>query len=471
MTGGPPVLVWFRRDLRLSDHAALCAAQATGRPVIPVFIHDEVIEDLGAAPKWRFGLGVARFAESLRAIGTRLVLRRGRALQVLRALIAETGADTLFYQRAYDPASIARDTQIKAELGTAGITVQSCAGHLLTEPWTVATKTGGPFKVFTPFWRAIRVRDMPVPWSRVTDLVVPEIWPASEDLGSWAMGAAMRRGAEITGQHARVGEAAAHQVLAQFAQEDLRDYKDMRDVLHVDGTSDLSEPLTYGELSPAQIWQALDPRVHDHAEPFLRQLAWRDFAYHLLYHWPDLAARNWRRDWDGFPWSDDATAAPVLAWQQGRTGVPLVDAGLRQMYVTGRMHNRARMVVASYLTKHMLVDWRVGLRWFADCLTDWDPAANAMGWQWVAGCGPDAAPYFRIFNAQTQAERFDPDQAYVKRWIAELGGGGDLAAQYFQAVPRGWGLAPDADYPAPIVDHKVGRARALAAYETHRGAH
>lgn len=460
------IILWFRRDLRLSDHPALAAAVAEGRPVIPVFVHDETVEALGPAAKWRLGEGIAVFARALEAAGSRLVLRRGRALDVLRGLVAETGAGAVHWTRGYDRAAIARDREVKAALGAAGIAARSFPGAVLFEPWTVATGQGRPYSVYTPFWRAVRGRDPGVPDAAPARLWPPEQWPASDRLPDWAMGRAMNRGAAVLGRFASVGEAAARERLDVFLGEKLARYAEDRDYPARDATSGLSEHLAWGEISPRTVWQAaMAARAAGvaGAEKFLSELGWREFAWHLLYHAPEMDRRNWRAEWDGFPWRGDNDAAE--RWRRGMTGERFVDAAMREMFVTGRMHNRARMIAASYLTKHLLTDWRVGLKWFAECLTDWDPAANAMGWQWVAGSGPDAAPYFRIFNPATQAERFDPGGAYRRAFIAEGQATAPATARaFFEAAPRRWGLTPAAAYPAPLVDLAEGRARALAAY-------
>ncbi len=462
-----PVIFWIRRDLRLSDHPGLTAVAAMGRPVIPVFIHDEVVETHGAAPKWRLGLGVAHFAAELEKIGSRLILRRGTALDVLQDLIAEIGAGAVHWSRGYDPAAIARDTAVKSGLKSDGIEAVSHTGHILFEPWTVETKTGGFYRVFTPLWKA--VRDLPVADAlpKVTSLQTPDTWPASDNLDDWSMGAAMRRGAAIVGKHVRVGEEKAQARLTEFTQDIIADYKESREILSADGTSRLSEPLTYGEISPRQCWHAGWQAFHQGkkgAETFLKELVWREFAYHLAYHTPHITTGNWRPEWDNFPWSMDDDAA--LRWKQGRTGLPLVDAAMREMYVTGMMHNRGRMIVASYLTKHMMTHWKIGLDWFEDCLIDWDPASNAMGWQWTAGSGPDASPYFRIFNPETQAEKFDGDRIYRATYLAEIYANHAQSAEYFfDAIPKSWNLSATDDYPDPLVPLAAGRERALEAYQ------
>jgi deoxyribodipyrimidine photo-lyase len=284
------------------------------------------------------------------------------------------------------------------------------------------------------------------------------------------MGAAMRRGAGVVAAHVRVGEAAALLRLDRFVERAIDGYGERRDFPAAPATSGLSENLTYGEIGPRTVWyagQAALAAGAEGAEHFLKELVWREFAWHLIHHAPQIVGRNWRGEWDGFPWRGDS--ADAERWRRGMTGEPFVDAAMREMYVTGRMHNRARMIAASYLTKHLMTDWRVGQAWFADCLTDWDPASNAMGWQWVAGSGPDAAPYFRIFNPAGQAAKFDTDGTYRDRWIAEgRRHPTDTALSYFEAVPVSWGLSPRAPYPAPLVALDVGRARALAAYEAAR---
>ena len=461
-----PLILWFRRDLRLADQPMLAAAAALGRPVVPVFILDPETEALGAASKWRLGLAVEAFATALAGLGVRLVLRRGPALAVLRGLVAETGAGGVWWSRAYDPASVARDTAVKAALKAEGGEARSFAGHLLHEPWEVQTGQGGFYRVFTPYWKATRGRGVAAPEPAPKRLRGVERWPVSDRLEDWRLGAAMNRGAGVVARYQAVGEAAARAKLGTFLEGPVDRYAEMRDFPGLAGTSRLSENLTYGEIGIRAVWHA-GLRARDDgcagAESFLRELAWREFSYHLMHHTPHITRANWKPDWDAFPWRGDNPDAE--RWRRGMTGEPFVDAAMREMYVTGTMHNRARMIVASYLTKHLLTHWRVGQDWFAECLTDWDPAANAMGWQWVAGSGPDAAPYFRVFNPAGQAEKFDAEGRYRRRFVAELSTApGAEALGFFDAVPRAWGLAPGLAYPAPVVDLAGGRARALAAY-------
>lgn len=465
-----PILMWFRRDLRLGDHEALTAACAAGRPVIPVFIYDELSERLGAAPKMRLGLSVADLGNSLTAKGSKLILRRGDALTALRALIKETGADTVFWSRLYDPQSKARDTALKAALKDDGITVESFKGHVLFEPWTVETKTGGFYKVYTPMWKNVRNNDVPEALPTPGKIPTPDAWPLSDDLSDWRMDAAMHRGADILKSHCTVGEEASLGRLGAFIADRVSSYVKNRDLPAVDGTSGLSENLTYGEISPRTCWHAGWRALNDgkgDAEVFLKELVWREFAYHLAFHTPRIVSGNWKEDWDAFPWNVDEDHPEVQAWKQGRTGIQFVDAAMREMYVTGTMHNRGRMIVASYLTKHLLCHWKIGLDWFADCLIDWDPCSNAMGWQWSAGSGPDATPYFRVFNPVTQLDKFDKDRTYVKKWIAQgTKSPSATALSFYDMIPQSWGMTPDDPYPAPIVAADVGRQRALDAYQS-----
>jgi deoxyribodipyrimidine photo-lyase len=466
-----PIIMWFRRDLRLSDHAALSAACDAGRPVIPVVIRDGAVDILGAAPKWRWGLGVGYLAASLDDKGSRLTLRSGDALEVLQALIRDTGAGSVYWTRLYDPDAVARDTAIKAALKDQGIEARSFGGHLMFEPWTVETKTGGYYKVFTPLWKSVKDRDVDAPLPAPARIPAPETWPETEALADWSLGAAMQRGAPIVLPHVQLGEGAAQSRLGAFIAHKVASYDQGRDLPGEDGTSNLSENLALGEISPHQCWHAGLRARHEGkpgAETFLKELVWREFAYHLMHHTPRILDQNWKEGWDAFPWNTEDTDE-VLAWKRGRTGIQFVDASMREMYVTGRMHNRGRMIVASYLTKHLMSHWRIGQAWFEDYLIDWDPASNAMGWQWSAGSGPDATPYFRVFNPVTQLDKFDKNRDYVTRWIAEGRGNPHAdALSYFDAIPRAWGMSATDPYPDPIVPADQGRKRALGAYENRK---
>lgn len=453
-----PLIVWFRRDLRLMDHRALAAALDMGRPVIPLFILDPETDALGAAARWRLGQAIAAFGARLGQFGSRLVLRKGDAAQVLAAVLKETGGAGVYWQRMYDPVSVARDTAVKSALRAGGFIAQSHAGALLVEPWQVETGQGGPYRVYSPFWRAIAGRDFGTGLAAPKSLPAPDHWPASDDLSDWNMGALMRRGGDVVARHAGIGEDAALTRLNDFLAGPIGPYKEARDFVGQNATSQLSENLAWGEISPRLIWDASARALNDGAagaEHFRKELVWREFAYHLMHHTPHILTQNWREEWNDFPWRGDCDDAE--RWRRGQTGQDFVDAAMREVYVTGRMHNRARMIVASYLTKHLMVDWQVGQAWFDQVLTDWDAASNAMGWQWVAGSGPDAAPYFRVFNPETQAEKFDADGRYRRHWLTGAG-----ADDFRAAVPLSWAMTDKR--PKPIVDLATGRARALAAY-------
>lgn len=464
-----PIIFWFRRDLRLADHPGFHEACRSGRPVLPVFVADESVTELGAAPKWRLERGLEAFSRALKGRGSRLILRRGNAAQVLRDVLQETGAGAVWWTRLYDPRAQARDSAIKSGLKQEGYDARSFDGHLLFEPWTVRTKTGGYFKVYSAMWRAVQGREVAAALPEPARIATPAAWPHSERLESWELGAAMNRGAAVVGAHVSAGEAAARARLDAFIETSIDGYKTQRDYPAIDATSGLSDYLSLGEISPRLLWLAGQRAKAEHkngAEHFLKEVVWREFAYHLMYHAPHMLNENWKEGWDSFPWRTDPDAPEVLAWKQGRTGIPFVDAAMRELYVTGRMHNRARMIVASYLTKHLMTHWKIGMDWFADTLVDWDPASNAMGWQWVAGTGPDAAPYFRVFNPDLQQKKFDADGAYVARWLAETEGDPpDTALSFFRAAPRSWSLAPDDGYPDPVMALDEGRKRALAAYQ------
>ena len=463
-----PTILWIRKDFRLSENRALATALEGGGPVIPVFILDEVIEAYGAAPKWRLSRAIDTFSAALAEKGSRLILRRGDALSVLHKLIKETGAKRVVWGRQYDKAAKERDTGVKSALKDDGLDAIIVSNHLLFEPWEIETKSGGPYKVYTPFKNTCFDRaDFPSPLSPPSKIPAPETWPDSDTLADWGLEAAMDRGAGIVSQYARVGEKAARARLGAFLKK-IDDYNEARDRPDEDGTSGLSENLAWGEISPLMIWHSVREAPHGNnkgATVFLQEIVWREFAYHLLHHFPGIDTENWRAGWENFPWRDDNDEAE--RWRRGMTGLPFVDAAMRELYATGTMHNRLRMLTASVLTKHLLTDWRVGERWFADCLIDWDPASNAMGWQWVAGCGPDASPFFRIFNPEAQREKFDPKSVYVENWVAECAKGhiSKDARNFFAAMPRSWSMDASQNYPEPIVGLKVRREKALEAYQ------
>ena len=458
-TFGAPTLVWLRKDLRLADNHALTAAAAAGT-IIPVFILDDVFDaTLGAAAKLRLKLSLQSLSDDLAKAGAPLILRRGDALTVLRDMIGETGAKSVTWTRLTDGAALKRDRRVKAALAEDGAQVESFGGFTLLDPWTVKTGAGGQFKVYTPFWRAVSQRDIerPLPRPRKIEGVKGV---ASDDLDDWALETEMGPAANALAAEIRAGEAAALKKLDSFLDGPVGNYHDDRDQMgKPDAVSNLSDHLATGEISPRTVWWAL-MAAGDRPGPEAarKQIVWRDFAHHLLFHDPEMEAKCWRREWEDFDWSGENEAAKK--WKAGRTGVDIVDAAMRELWVTGRMHNRARMIVASLLTKNLLVDWRVGEAWFRHTLIDWDPANNAMGWQWVAGCGPDASPFFRIFNPETQAEKFDKSGAYRDYWL----GDGEGAKKFRDMWPTS-DVTLDLESPPLMVDLASTRRAALAAWE------
>ena len=449
-----PSLVWLRDDLRLGDNPALTAAVERGRPIALVYLLDEVspgIRPLGGAARWWLHQSLVSLAADAAALGGRLVLRRGAAEAVIGGLVEDLGAGAVFWNRRYGAAERDADTRIKTSLTDAGVTAHSFAGSLLFEPWTIRTGGGTPYTVFTPFWRACTAGPPPrAPYPAPAELTDAATALAGDDLASWELEPRRPDWADGLREAWTPGESAAQEMLASFLDESLPKYGTERDLPAQQATSRLSPYLRWGEISPHQIWHATDVArrgltgaAATSATRFLTEVGWREFAYHVLFHAPDLATANLRPGFDAFPWPPLDERA-LLAWQQGRTGFRLVDAGMRELWRTGSMHNRVRMVTASFLIKNLLIDWRQGEQWFWDTLVDADPASNPFGWQWVAGSGADAAPYFRVFNPELQAAKFDPTNEYVR-----------------QNVPE-WGT--DA-YPAPIVDLAETRRAALSAYD------
>jgi deoxyribodipyrimidine photo-lyase len=457
-------IVWFRRDLRLSDNPALTRALEAGRPVVPVFVLDAETEEVrrpGGASRWWLHHSLHALDAALRRLGSRLVLRRGPAEKVLGDLVVDCGAGSVFWNRMYDQGSRARDTRLKKCLSERGVTVESFKASTLFEPWEIKTQSDDAFKVFTPFWRACRASPSPAPpLPAPKSLPLPKSWPVGEPLSSWRLLPTAPDWAGGLRAAWTPGEDGARQRFTDFLDEALEDYRNSRDLPGVEGTSRLSPHLAFGEISPRQIWHAAMSRgASASREKFLSEVGWREFAYHLIFHNGNLAERNFRPEFNSFPWADSEES--LIAWQRGRTGYPIVDAGMRELWTTGWMHNRVRMIAASFLTKDLLIDWRHGERWFWDTLVDADIANNATGWQWVAGCGADAAPYFRVFNPVLQGEKFDPEGDYVRRWVPEL------AHLPNDTIHRPWTAAVPYDvYPARIVEHGAARDRALAAFQT-----
>ena len=478
----PPTLIWLRDDLRLDDHPAFDAAN--GDPALIVYVHDEqsaALRPLGGAARWWLGRSLGALASRIEALGGRLDILRGRSADLLPRLAAAAQARQVFWTRRYGAGEMALDALIKAELIKNGIAAKSFNGQLLREPWEIANAEGKPFRVFSAFWRRHRALGPPsAPMAAPTRLIAAP-WPtgapqrvALDDLAlaprkpDWSHGLALRW---------RPGEIGAQARLEDFLSGALRDYPTARDRPDGDNTSMLSPHLRFGEISPRRIYSSVEAALAQGAIParagekFLSEIGWREFSYALLFGAPDLATRCLQPRFEDFPVLADPQG--LEAWRRGRTGYPLVDAGMRELWATGVMHNRVRMVAASFLIKHQLQDWRQGEAWFWDTLCDADPANNPASWQWVAGCGADAAPYFRIFNPVLQGQKFDAAGGYVRRWVPELA---QLSAAHIHAP---W-LAPvDAleqagvrlgeTYPRPIVDHDFARRRALAALATLSG--
>ncbi|MEA9984724.1 MULTISPECIES: cryptochrome/photolyase family protein [Subtercola] len=453
---GSASVVWFRDDLRVADHPALDAAVRRGEPIVAVYVFDEVsagVRPLGAASKWWLHHSLLALAGELDARGLTLTFRRGPATEVIAELLAETGAGAVFWNRRYALAEREIDSGIKSSLKEQGVEARSFQANVLFEPWTLQTGQGAPYRVFTPFWRACLGAKPPREPLSAPERgdVTPFGGPlASEDIASWQLLPTKPDWAGGLREAWVPGEKAAHDQIDAFEHSGLGDYVDDRDKPAVDATSRMSPRLRFGEISPFQLWHTMRGGVSGAggAAAYLREVGWREFAYHLLYHFPSITTENMRPAFNAFPWAKPEPEV-LHAWQQGLTGIPLVDAGMRELWQTGVMHNRIRMVAASFLVKNLLIDWRVGEAWFWDTLVDADLASNTMNWQWVAGSGVDAAPYFRVFNPELQAKKFDPAGEYINHFVPEAG------------TPA---------YPEPMVDLGESRKRALAAYEQVRGS-
>lgn len=477
-----PVLLWFRDDLRLADNPALAAAVAVGQPVLALYVLDEHspgFRALGGAARWWLHHALAELAASLETRGTRLIIRKGRAESVLGEVIAQVSPCAVLWNRRYEAATIATDTAVKSLVRAAGIRADSYNASLLYEPWAVRSKAGDPMKVFSPFWRAALASGEPPSPVRVPEgasLAEPGSFDGLDSEPLSALGLLPTKPDWASGLRDgwKPGETGAQDRLAAFLSSELKGYAEGRDRPDLPSTSRMSPWLRFGNIGPRQVWHAAASAVqqgaasHRDLAKFHAELGWREFSYHLLHAFPDLARSNFQGRFDAFPWRDDPAA--LAAWQRGRTGYPLVDAGMRQLWHTGWMHNRVRMVVASFLIKHLLLDWRSGEAWFWDTLVDADPASNAASWQWVAGSGADAAPYYRIFNPILQGEKFDPRGEYVRLWVPELAGlPSDVIHQPWSASSArlsSAGVKLGETYPRPIVDHDAARNRALAALET-----
>ncbi|RUM05910.1 cryptochrome/photolyase family protein [Rhizobium chutanense] len=472
-----PVILWFRKDLRLDDNQALKAADLSGRPIIPLYINEPAAHTgaLGAAQAWWLHHSLEALDGSLRKRQGRLVLASGEALEVLGAIIRESGAEAVFWNRRYDPSGAAIDIRVSHELENQAIEVRSFGGQLLHEPSRLLTGSGTPYRVYTPFWRALEGAGEPEPpLEAPAKLRLAAPLPKSERLESWKLLPRKPDWAGDFGDLWTPGEQGAREKLRSFVEDRLDGYQENRDYPAKPATSMLSPHLALGEISPARIWDAtrgLSKRVPTaDIVHFRKEIAWREFSYHLLFHFPRLASDNWNARFDAFEWrnGDD----DFEAWRRGLTGYPIVDAGMRQLWRHGWMHNRVRMIVASFLIKDLMIDWRRGEAWFRDTLVDADPANNAASWQWVAGSGADASPFFRIFNPVLQGQTFDPEGCYVKAHVPELR---ELGAKYIHRpfeAPKSMldeaGVTLGQTYPKPIVDHANARNRALAAYKAMR---
>ena len=476
-----PVIIWFRRDLRLEDNPALEQARHSGQRIIALYVHEtDCKKPPGAARSWWLHFSLTSLRDDLARKGVALVIRRGKAAGILDDIIKETKANAVFWNRRYERDRIENDRAIKADLKDRGIAVKSFRASLLCEPWEVKTRSGEDYyRVFSPYWRAATAQ------IKVTEpLVLPHAFAgfdgkinslSIEDLAllptkpDW--GSKMKA-------YWQPGENGAKNRLKTFLDGPVGNYTDGRNRPDKEGTSRLSPHLAFGEISPRQVWHAAVEKLGDADEnsrsqlnKFLSEVGWREFSYVLLYHNPNLDNENFRDNFDRFPWERNPDA--LVRWQKGLTGYPFVDAGMRELWETGWQHNRVRMVTASFLIKHLLIDWREGEKWFWDTLVDADPGSNAAGWQWVAGSGADAAPYFRIFNPFIQGRKFDPQGEYVRRWVPELK---RLPTTFIhtpweapEQVLGEAGVTLGDTYPAPIVDHNKARERALAAYEETKG--
>jgi deoxyribodipyrimidine photo-lyase len=480
-------ILWFRQDLRLSDNPALHEAAKSGHNILPVFILDD--ENAG---RWKMG-GASRFwlhhsLQSLNdSLDENLLLLKGDAAKLLPDLAKETDATAAYWNRCYEPWRIDRDRKIKKTLTDLGIETHSCNGSLLWEPWDVVKDDGTPYKVFTPFYKKGCLSKDP-PREPLKKSPLPLISSSFPPLAGGRKGGATLEELSLLPRkpvprwdkkmeaYWHIGEKGAHQRLKEFLEDGLKGYKEGRDFMTKDFTSRLSPHLHFGEISPNQVWYAAKHKGdsghwNKDTEHFLSELAWREFSYNLLYHFPHLPQKNFQPKFDKFPFVKNDSA--LLAWQKGQTGYPIVDAAMRQMWEMGYMHNRARMIVGSFLVKDLLIYWEEGEDWFWDCLCDADLASNAASWQWIAGSGADAAPYFRVFNPVTQGEKFDPEGEYVRRFVPELK---DLPDKYIhrpweapEIVLKGAGIELGKTYPKPVVDHSLARDRALEAFAALKG--
>jgi len=471
--------MWFREDLRLADNPALAAACETDAPVICLFVLETEgtgQRAMGGAHKWWLHESLEALSKSIGECGGQLVLREGRAEDILHQICKDQGIEAVFWNRRYDAQGIETDKSIKSALKDAGIEATSKNGRLLTEPWTFETGSGGYYKVYTPYWKSVRA-EYSAPDAHDAPDTLADVGLQSDQLADWELLPTKPNWAEAFSDHWTPGEAGAREQLEAWLDDGIDNYDDRRNRPDINNsTSRLSPHLRWGEISPVQIWRTVRGRMEDgrykinedSAWTYLSEIVWREFSYVLLYHNPDLAEENYADHFRHMPWRDDKD--DYQRWCRGQTGYPIVDAGMRQLWEIGWMHNRVRMIVGSFLTKHLLLPWQKGEEWFWDTLVDADPASNAASWQWVAGSGADAAPYFRVFNPITQGSKFDETGEYVRRWCPELK---DLPLKHLHSpweapdkVLKEAGVKLGETYPHPMIDHKDGRQRALDAYDT-----
>jgi deoxyribodipyrimidine photo-lyase len=471
------VIVWFRLDLRLGDNPALDAAMHKGTAVIPVFLfgpEEESPWEPGAASRWWLHQSLIALMAALEAAGSRLIVRRGPTLECLLKLAEETGASAVFWNRRYEPAVIARDGTVKEALSGNGLVAESFNGALLNEPWTIENQSGKPFKVFTPFWKHCLAKVEPnEPLPAPKNVPAPSRWPSSISIQELALEPKMNWAEGIRAAWT-AGEAGARAQLKTFLGSGIGNYSEARNRPGHPGTSRLSPHLHFGEITPSQIWHAVKTHATTNGisdqgwrkSQFVAELGWREFAHHLLYHFPDTPTEPLRKEFLKFGWHRNPEF--LRAWRKGRTGYPIVDAGMRELWRTGWMHNRVRMIVASFLVKDLLISWQEGARWFWETLIDADLAQNTLGWQWTSGCGADAAPWFRVFNPVTQGERFDSSGDYVRKWCPELARLPDKWLHKPWEAPEQLlskaGVQIGQNYPAPIVSHTIAREVALESF-------
>lgn len=464
-----PAIIWFRQDLRLRDNPALI--QAADFPIIPLFIWDENDpHHPGSASQWWLKKSLISLQQSLNRYGLKLIFRQGNPLKILEEIITSHNVGTLYWSRCYEPHAIDRDKKVK-EFFRAHIDCQSFNSSLLIEPWTLKTQSGKPYQVFTPYLKALKDINLPHPLPISKNLRGYERSVFSERLESWNVHPAHPDWSEGLEKEWTPGEEGAQTRLSFFLDHLLQAYQEGRDQASLEATSKLSPHLHWGEIGPRQIWHSILSSklggLSNNAWIFLSEIAWREFSYYLLYHFPTLPHKPLRKEFSHFPWVKDERA--LHKWQKGMTGYPLVDAGMRQLWYTGWMHNRVRMITASFLIKDLLISWQEGAEWFWDTLVDADLANNSASWQWIAGCGADAAPYFRIFNPILQGQKFDPYGEYVRQWIPELR---LLPDKY---IHNPWeapinildsaGIKLGDTYPLPHIDHTKARHRALEAFK------